>query len=68
MTDLLTHVDAETARRFLNRVSEAVSATGARAHYHFDPAGHDDRTVAAVRDVFDAELDLREADADDADP
>ncbi|GAB3419892.1 hypothetical protein GCM10027435_21860 [Haloparvum alkalitolerans] len=60
VTDLLAHVDAESARRFLNRLTEVVAASDARAHYHFDPASHDDRTVAAVRSVFETELDLRE--------
>lgn len=59
VSDLLTHVDAESAHRFLTRVTEVVADRGARAHYHFDPASHDDRTAAAVRDAFDAEVDLR---------
>lgn len=60
VSDLLAHVDAESAHRFLTRVTAVVADRGARAHYHFDPASHGDRAVAAVRDVFDAEVDLRE--------
>jgi hypothetical protein len=60
VTALLQYADVQSVFRFLHAVTGRVSSTDAVAHYHLDPAAHDEQTVATVRTLFDA---VAEADA-----
>lgn len=54
VTALLQYAEVQSVFRFLHAVTGRVSNTDAVAHYHLDPAAHDDQTVATVRTLFDA--------------
>lgn len=54
LTALLQYVDLELAYRFLNALTERLWRSGVRAHFHLDPAAHDDGTVATLAMLFDA--------------
>lgn len=54
LTALLQHVELQPAYRFLMALTKRVAETGGIAHYHLDPAAHDERTVRTVTSLFDA--------------
>lgn len=58
LTDLLALVDEETARGFLDVLTDKFEAAGAIAHYHLDPTAHDEQTVAELRSRFDAVVEV----------
>lgn len=57
VTAMLQYVELERAYTFLSSLLGGLWSAGARAHFHLDPAAHDDRTVAVVTSLFDARVD-----------
>lgn len=53
VTDLIEFVGEEQAFRFFYTLIRQVETVGARAHYHMDPAAHDEQTVIKFRSLFD---------------
>lgn len=56
VTNLLDHVDLETAFRLVHVLQHRASQVGAAAHFHLSPHAHDEQTVATVRSLFDVAL------------
>jgi hypothetical protein len=54
VTNLLEHVDLETAFRLVHVIQHRAAQVGAATHFHLSPHAHDDRTVATVRSLFEA--------------
>lgn len=52
VTTLVQYVGPRKAFQFLHVVTGRLSSAGALAHFHFDPAAHDQRTVATVESLF----------------
>lgn len=52
VTTLLQYVDTRRAFRFFHVLTRRVRSLGALAHYHVDPAAHDDQTLATIEGVF----------------
>jgi len=56
VTTMLQYVRFETAFEFLHVVTGRVVAAGARAHFHVDPAAHEQTHLAALTSLCDARL------------
>jgi len=56
LTSMLQYVDSDTAYEFLHAVTGQVHAARARAHFHVDPAAHDETTLAGITSLFDARV------------
>jgi hypothetical protein len=54
LTTLFQYVDLEPAFQFLHVLTSRVRIADARAHYHVDPAAHDERELNTMRTLFDA--------------
>jgi hypothetical protein len=54
LTVLLQYVDVEEAFRFLHVLTTRVRTAGAVAHYHVDPAAHDEQTLVTLKSLFGA--------------
>ncbi|MFB6068834.1 MAG: hypothetical protein ABEJ90_02795 [Halobacterium sp.] len=54
LTSMLRERDTEEVFQFLHVLTGYVKRTGAYAHFHLDPARHDDRTVKTLEPLFDA--------------
>lgn len=65
LSTLLQYADSERAFRFLHALTGQFRTAGVDCHVHFDPAAHDERTVAQFRQLFD---DVRDERRDDATP
>lgn len=61
LTVLLQYAGVGRTFRFLHAVTSRVQQAGAVGHYHLDPAAHDDQTLATVRGLFDAVVDVDES-------
>lgn len=53
LTARLQYADLQRGYRFVHTVNGRLGPTDGLAHYHLDPAAHDDRTVTAHRPLFD---------------
>ncbi|MFB6267178.1 MAG: hypothetical protein ABEI31_05930 [Halodesulfurarchaeum sp.] len=53
VTALLQYADLERVFRFLDVLTQRARAADAVAHYHLDPAAHDEQTVATLTHLFD---------------
>lgn len=53
ITTLLQYTDIQAVFRFLHVLTRRSEQAGARAHFHLDPAAHDDRTVHIITSLFD---------------
>lgn len=62
LTTLLHYVDTRQAFRFLHALLPAIDGGGGVAHFHVDPAAHDERTRATVRSLFDAAFEYDDED------
>jgi KaiC/GvpD/RAD55 family RecA-like ATPase len=62
VSTLLQYVDPERAFSFLHVLSRRASAAGYLGVYSIDPTTHEDRFVNVVTSIFDAAVELREAD------
>lgn len=52
VTTLLQYVDTRRAFRFFHVLTRRVRSLGALAHYHVDPAAHDEQTLATIEGLF----------------
>lgn len=62
LTTLLQYVDLRDAFRFLHLLTGRLKAVDATAHYHMDPAAHDEREVNTLKSLFDAVVEADEND------
>jgi hypothetical protein len=58
LTTLLQYADTDRACRFVHALTTRLSAAGATAHFHLDPAAVDDRTVDTLLSFVDASVRL----------
>lgn len=54
VTTLLQYAEIQPAFQFFHVLASRVRIADARAHYHADPAAHDERTLNTMRTLFDA--------------
>lgn len=54
LNPIVEHVSLERAFRFLNTLTGRFRAAEAVAHYHIDPSDLDERTLNALKGLFDA--------------
>ena len=62
ITSLLQYADVQRAFRFLHVVTGRVKTVGAVGHYHIDPEAHDRKTLATLKGLFDAVVEIDEDD------
>ncbi|RDZ63975.1 hypothetical protein C5B90_12775 [Haloferax sp. Atlit-12N] len=59
LSDLIAAVNNnQRVFRFLHILTNRISSAGARAHYHVDPARHDDQTLRTFKSLFDAAIEF----------
>lgn len=61
VTALLQYADVKRTFQFLHVVTGRVKSAEAVAHYHLDPAAHDEQTLATLRGLFDAIVEVDDA-------
>lgn len=54
LTTALQYVDLQTLYKFLHVLTGRFETVDAVAHFHLDPAAHDDATVNTLKSLFDA--------------
>lgn len=60
VTSLLQYADLQRAFRFLHVVTGRVKTVGGVGHYHLDPEAHDRQTLATLKGLFDAVVEVNE--------
>jgi len=60
ITSLLQYADLQHAFRFLHVVTGRVKTANGVGHYHLDPEAHDQQTLATLKGLFDAVVDVDE--------
>ncbi|PSQ49439.1 hypothetical protein BRD19_04100 [Halobacteriales archaeon SW_7_65_23] len=60
ITSLLQYADLQRAFRFLHVVTGRVKTAGGVGHYHLDPEAHDRQTLATLKGLFDAVVNVDE--------
>jgi hypothetical protein len=60
VTSLLQYADLQRAFRFLHVVTGRVKTVGGVGHYHLDPDAHDSQTLATLKGLFDAVVEVEE--------
>ncbi len=60
ITSLLQYADVQRAFRFLHVVTGRVKTVGGVGHYHIDPEAHDRKTLATLKGLFDAVVEIDE--------
>jgi hypothetical protein len=60
VTSLLQYADLQRAFRFLHVVTGRVKTVGGVGHYHLDPEAHDKQTLATLKGLFDAVVEVDE--------
>jgi hypothetical protein len=60
ITSLLQYADVQRAFRFLHVVTGRVKTVGGTGHYHLDPEAHDRQTLATLKGLFDAVIEVNE--------
>lgn len=58
LTALLQFADLKRTFRFLHVVTGRVKSADAVGHYHLDPQAHDEQTLATVKGLFDAVVEV----------
>jgi len=58
LTSLLQYADLQRAFRFLHVVTGRVKTVGGVGHYHLDPEAHDSQTLATLKGLFDAVIEI----------
>jgi len=53
VTTLLQYADTERVFQFIHVLTQRIEEAGATAHFHMDPAAHDDQTVRTITSLFD---------------
>lgn len=61
LTTFLQYADLRTVYRFIHVLTGRVRSAGGVAHYHLDPAAHDQRTVNTLLALFDAVIERDES-------
>jgi len=54
ITSLLQYADLQRAFRFLHVVTGRIKTVGGVGHFHLDPEAHDPQTLATLKGLFDA--------------
>lgn len=52
LSTFLQYLEIEEAFRFIHALTAEISRAGAMAHFHMDPAMHDDQTVSTLLPLF----------------
>jgi hypothetical protein len=60
ITSLLQYADLQRAFRFLHVVTGRVKTVGGTGHYHLDPEAHDSQTLATLKGLFDAVVEVHD--------
>jgi hypothetical protein len=60
VTSLLQYADLQRAFRFLHVVTGRIDTVGAVGHYHLDPEAHDSQTLATLKGLFDAVVEVED--------
>ncbi|MFD1587864.1 hypothetical protein ACFR9U_12810 [Halorientalis brevis] len=60
LTALLQYADLKRAFRFLHVVTGRVKSAHGVGHYHLDPDAHDEQTLATIKGLFDAVVEVDE--------
>lgn len=58
ITSLLQYADLQRAFRFLHVVTGRVKTVDGLGHYHVDPEAHDQQTLATLKGLFDAVVEV----------
>jgi hypothetical protein len=53
LTALLQYADLQRVYRFVHTLNGRLGSIGGVAHYHMDPAAHDEQTISTLRPLFD---------------
>ncbi|WP_267641113.1 DUF7504 family protein [Haloarchaeobius amylolyticus] len=53
LTELLDHASTEAVFQFCHVLNSRLASVDALAHFHLDPAAHEDETVATFQSIFD---------------
>lgn len=61
LTVLLQYASLERAFKFLHAITSRVRSANAVGHYHLDPAAHDEQTLATIKGLFDAVVEVDES-------
>lgn len=60
ITSLLQYADLQRAFRFLHVVTGRVKTADGVGHYHLDPEAHDQQTLATLKGLFDAVVEVEQ--------
>lgn len=60
LTILLQYVEFERVFRFLHMLTGRLTDAGATAHFHLDPAAHEESEIAQLVPIFDSVLEVGE--------
>lgn len=60
ITSLLQYADLQRAFRFLHVVTGRIKTVGGVGHYHIDPEAHDRQTLATLKGLFDAVIEIED--------
>jgi len=60
ITSLLQYADLQRAFRFLHVVTGRIKTVGGVGHFHLDPEAHDRQTIATLKGLFDAVIEVTE--------
>jgi len=58
VTSLLQYADLQRAFRFLHVVTGRIKTVGGVSHFHLDPDAHDAQTLATLKGLFDAVVEV----------
>lgn len=60
ITSLLQYADLQRAFRFLHVVTGRIKTVDGVGHFHLDPNAHDEQTLATLKGLFDAVIEVGE--------
>jgi len=60
VTTLLQYADLQCVFRFLHLVTGRIRTADGVGHFHLDPGAHDEQTLATLKGLFDAVVDIDE--------
>jgi hypothetical protein len=60
VTSLLQYADLQRAFRFLHVVTGRIKTVGGVGHFHLDPDAHDPQTLATLKGLFDAVIEVED--------
>jgi hypothetical protein len=58
LTALLQYADLQRVYRFVHTLEGRLSSVDGVAHYHMDPAAHDEQTISTLRPLFDVVVEI----------